>query len=221
MKCVVMIVAFGLVGFSASAEVAIPKAAMQASFEQGLAGEPFTVEALVQGCGVTDEVDGCTFYAEGVRWVVSHGGTNNEAALTAMALMPVNTPLIVTGDLISMGDITVEAAVAKIEPGTPDAFAQMRNDMQGKWVSTDDPKASFEMIGSEQTDSYEGQVMAVSVVTFADACPGAEPVGPVFFSQQMGGDPMDLPCYSMVSVTPERLELSYVGRGNTLIYQRP
>jgi hypothetical protein len=194
---------------------------MKASFEQGLSGEPFTVNALLQGCGVTESLEGCTFYAEGVRWVVAMGGANNAAALTAMAGLPINTPLVVTGDLISMGDITVEAAVAKIEPGVPDAFAQMRSDMQGKWVSQDDALAGFELVGSEQTDRYEGQDMAVNVVTFSDTCPGQDPFGPVFYSQQMGGDPADLLCYALISVTPQRLELSYVGRGNTLIYTRP
>jgi hypothetical protein len=215
----VALVAVVMTATAAQAEVAIPEAAMQATFEQGKLGEPFTVEALLQGCSTGDELDGCMFYAEGWRWTVARGAGSNAAALEAMAALPVNTPLIVSGDMISQGDITVEAAVAKIEPRI-DAFAANRALMQGKWVSKDDALASLEVVGSEQTDSYDGQVVATSVVTFAESCPGGEPLGAVFFTQEMGGDPMDLPCYVILDLTADRMELSYVGRGNTLVYIR-
>ena len=191
------------------------------SFAQGTYGEPFTVTALMQGCDASDAVDGCVFYAEGVRWIASFGAANNPAALEAMAALPVNAPVIVSGDMVSMGDITVEAVVSRIEIGEPDAFAALRDAAQGDWVSQDDASAKLRMTGSEQTDIYGDEVLGVSVVTFADACPGGENIGPVFFTQQMGGDPADLPCYAVVEITPERMELSYVGRGNTLVYLRP
>lgn len=202
------------------AQTMIPAAASQPSFVPGKSGEPFTVEALLQGCGASDEFNGCSFYAEGVRWVVGSDAGSNEAALATMAALPVNTPLIITGDQISMGDITVEASVAKIDPGNVDAYAQQRADMQGKWLSQDDAQSTLELIGSEETESYQGQTVATSVVTFADSCPGGEPTGPVIYKQQMGGDPGELTCFALVEVTATRMELSYVGRGNTLVYIR-
>ncbi len=197
------------------------EAAATASFAPGSHGEPFTVNALMQGCGASEELDGCTFYAEGVRWVVSRGAGSNAAALDAMAALPVNAPVIVTGDSLNFGDITVEAMVSKVEPDQPDPYATLRDAMQGEWVSTEDPDARLSVTGSEQQEIYAGEVTAVSVVTFADACPGGEKIGPVFFTQQMGGDLEDLPCYAVVGLTPDRMELSYVGRGNTLRYVRP
>lgn len=195
--------------------------AATASFAPGSHGEPFTVNALMQGCGASEELDGCTFYAEGVRWVVSRGAGSNEAALDAMAALPVNAPVLVTGDSLNFGDITVEAMVSKVEPDQPDPYATLRDAMQGKWVSTEDASSTLIVTGSEQQEIYAGEVTAVSVVTFADACPGGEKIGAVFFTQQMGGDPEDLPCYAVVDLTPDRMELSYVGRGNTLSYVRP
>lgn len=188
------------------------------TFAPGTHGDPFTVSALMQGCA---EGEGCTFYAEGWRWTVAPDGASNPAALAAMADLPVNAPVIVTGDMASMGDITVEAVVSKVEPGEPDAYANLRDAMQGDWVSADDAKAGLRIEGSEQTELYDGEVMGVSVVTFADACPEGEPIGPVFVTQMMGGDPADHSCYAVVEVTPDRMELSYVGRGNTLVYVRP
>lgn len=215
----VALVAVILTATAAQAEVVIPDAAMQATFEQGKSGEPFTVEALLQGCSTGGELDGCTFYAEGWRWTVARGAGSNAAALDAMAALPMNSPLIISGDMISQGDITVEAAVAKIEPGA-DAFAVNRALMQGKWVSQDDPLASLEVVGSEQTNTYDGQVVATSLVTFSETCPEGEPMGAVFFTQEMGGDPANLPCYMILDLTADRMELSYVGRGNTLVYIR-
>jgi hypothetical protein len=215
----VALVAVVLTATAAQAEVIIPDAAMLATFEPGKSGEAFEVMALLQGCGTSAELDGCTFYAEGVRWVVARGGVTNVAALEAMALMPVNTPLTIAGDQISMGDITVEATVAKIAPGL-DAFSTNRGLMQGKWVSQEDPLASLEVVGSEQIDSYDGQVVTTSVVTFSETCPEGEPMGAVFFTLEMGGDPTNLLCYVILDLTPDRMELSYVGRGNTLVYLR-
>ena len=209
----------GVVDHAADASKA--DAATSASFAPGSHGEPFTVNALMQGCGASEELDGCTFYAEGVRWVVSRGAGSNEAALDAMAALPVNAPVLVTGDSLNFGDITVEAMVSKVEPDQPDPYAALRDAMQGEWVSTEDRDARLSVTGSEQQEIYAGEVMAVSVVTFADACPGGEKIGAVFFTQQMGGDPEDLPCYAVVDLTPDRMELSYVGRGNTLSYIRP
>ena len=190
-----------------------------ASFAPGTHGEPFAVQGLMQGCN-EPELDGCMFYADGVRWAVSRGSVSNAAAIDAMAALPVNAPVFVTGDMISFGDITVDAAVAMVQPGTPDGYAALREAMQGDWVSADDPMSKLSLRGSEETAIYDAETLAVSVVTFSDACPGGEPIGTVIFKQEMGGDPMDLPCFAVVQITADRMELSYVGRGNTLIYLR-
>lgn len=189
------------------------------SFERGQAGEPFFVNAILQGCGPTEGGDGCTFYAEGARWIAYRAGASNPAALEAMAALPQGTPLIVSGDLLFFGDITAEAAIAALEPGE-DAYAAERAAIQGVWVSADDPQSVIEIAGSEQTDRYDGEVMRVSVMTLSETCGGAE--GGVYLGlHQMGGDPADQQCYALLSVDGGRMELSYVGRGNTLVYVRP
>lgn len=193
--------------------------AAAASFDPGTHGEPFTVNALVQGCEPAEAGGYCVFYAEGYRWAAMPE-TSNPAALAQLGQVPVNTPLIVTGDIIGYGDITAEAAVSRIEPGTPDAWAALREAMQGSWVSVDDPLSKLHIFGSEQSAEYDGQALEVSVMTWADACPGGETIGPVVYTQVMGGDPMDTPCHAILQVTADRMDLSYVGRGNTLSYTR-
>lgn len=191
-----------------------------ASFAPGTHGEPFTVNALMQGCETRDEGAFCFFIAEGFRWVATQGGPSNPAALNRMAEMSVNMPLIVTGDIVSYGDITADVVISRIEPGTPDAWAGLRDGMQGLWVSVDDPLSVIDIYGSEQTSLYDGQVMEISLATWADACPDGENIGPVMYTQMMGGDPMDVSCMAILEVTDDRIDLSYVGRGNTLSYTR-
>lgn len=206
----------------APAEPATPAGdpAAAASFAPGTHGEPFTVNALMQNCETAGEGTFCFFYAEGARWAVAQGGPSNPDALAQMAGLSVNTPLLVTGDMASFGDITAEAVVSAIQPGKPDEWAGLRDAVQGSWVSAEDAQNVLFIFGSEQYTSYAGETVDVSVLTFANACPGGDEIGPVFFTQTMGGDPMDALCYAVIDVTPDRMELSYVGRGNTLVYNR-
>lgn len=189
------------------------------SFERGMTGEPFLVNAVLQGCGPTEGGEGCTFYAEGARWIASAAGPSNPAALEAMAALPVGAALTVSGDMIFFGDITVEAAIAALEPGE-DAYAAERAAMQGSWVSADDPQSRIEIAGSEQTDSYGDELLRVSVLTLSDVCDEAQG-GVLMGLQEMGADPADVQCYAVLSVGKDRMELSYLPRGNTLTFIRP
>lgn len=205
---------------SASPEPAPADPAGTASFAPGTHGEPFTVNGLMQNCEARDEGAFCFFYAEGARWAVAQSGPSNPDALAQMATLSVNTPLLITGDMASFGDVTAEAVVSAVEPGTPDEWASLRDAVQGSWVSTEDPQSVLYIFGSEQFTVYAGETLDTSVMTFANACPGGEDIGPVIFTQTMGGDPMDTPCYAVLDATPDRLNLSYVGRGNTLAFIR-
>jgi hypothetical protein len=43
----------------------------------------------------------------------------------------------------------------------------------------------------------------------------------VLVQRLFGSAPEDAICLALVEVTPDRLEMSLVGRGNTLVYRRP
>lgn len=188
------------------------------AFAPGTYGEPFTVEAVMQGC---DAEGACSFYAEGARWVAVPGAGSNPSALSMMAGMAVNAPVRVIGDMISFGDVTAEAAVSRLEDTAPDAWAGYRDAMQGDWVAVDDPNARLHILGSEEEELYQGEVMMRSILNFSDRCADGVEIGPVVLKVPLGGDPGDLPCYALLQLGPDRMELSYVGRGNTLSYVRP
>lgn len=204
----------------AAPEPSAAPGAATAAFAPGTHGEPFTVNALNQGCETRDEGSFCFFYAEGYRWAITQGGPSNPAAMEVLAQSSINTPFVVSGDIISYGDITADAVVSTIAPDSPDAWASLRDAMQGSWVSTDDPNSVIDIYGSERTSVYAGETLDVAVMTWADACPDQEPFGPVVYARMMGSDPMDVQCYAIIDVTEDRMELSYVGRGNTLAYTR-
>lgn len=190
-----------------------------ASFAPGTHGEPFTVNAVLQTCESPDAGGFCVFYAEGYRWAAMPE-TSNPAVLEQLGKLPLNTPVIVTGDMIGYGDITAEVAVSMIAPGMPDAWADLRDAMQGSWVSTEDPLSVLNIFGSEEGSEYDGQSLGTAMMTWADACTEGETIGPVVRTQPMGGDPADGQCYAVLEVTDARMDLSYVGRGNTLSFTR-
>lgn len=204
------------------AETADLTASATAPFAAGTHGEPFTVEALLQGCGESEVGFACTFYAEGARWIAVKDGPSNPAAMNLLTTLPVNAPLIIAGDMVSFGDITVDAVIATATPAEPDAYATLRALSQGAWVDSTDPKSALQITGSEETSIYDGENLGTAVVSFAETCPGMDSAdGPVVIKQTMGEDPMDLPCFAILSLTADRMDLSYVGRGNTLTYLRP
>lgn len=191
-----------------------------ASFNPGTYGEPITAQVIVQNCSAPDDGNYCLFYGDGGRWAAARGQNSNEIALEVVAQAPVNTPFLITGDIVSFGDITAEVAISKIEPGTPDLWAPTRDAMQGVWTSTEDPQSTLSIWGSEQVSAYGGETVDVSTMTFSQSCLDETPLERGFFTQTMGGDPLDSFCYEVLNVTPDRLDLSYVGRGNTLSFTR-
>lgn len=94
----------------------------------------------------------------------------------------------------------------------------------GTWQSTDDPNSMVTFTETERTDSYKGTNSAtVSPYEMAyncegDAPPSADGKAPSYLRTIEGND--DDQCWYVVSVTADRLELSYVGRGNSLVYER-
>jgi hypothetical protein len=93
--------------------------------------------------------------------------------------------------------------------------------LEGNWVSTDDPKSELQIKGNEWIELYKGEKPETTKFATGDSCLANEkaktnPKGKyitVF-------DKDDSRCFYIVSVNDARLELSYVGRGNTLTYKK-
>ena len=100
--------------------------------------------------------------------------------------------------------------------------------MQGEWRSEDDPRAGLSVVmdperGPAAAFTYDGENDGYMGMRFVEACEGFAP------NEGRGGSEVLLvtfgsgeaaSCYALVSLTPDRLIMSYVGRGNTLRYRR-
>jgi FlaG/FlaF family flagellin (archaellin) len=93
--------------------------------------------------------------------------------------------------------------------------------LEGTWISTDDAKSQLQAKANAWIELYEGEKpdtfkFAIGDTCLANANTKANPNGKyitVF-------DPDGNRCFFIVNVNDAKLELSYVGRGNTLTYKK-
>ncbi len=196
---------------------------LKSEFTPGEYGEPFEERGLFQGCDVVDGVEYCAFHLLGWKFYAYHGGPTGAVIMEGLEQVPVNTPVILRGDQISMGDLTVEIALREVERDPAgDQYVTVRNNMQGRWISLDDPKSEIEFMGSEKRNIYDGNFQGLDFLQIADSCGEfPEEAGP-FLSSIDPSDREDGPqCFSILKADNKTLELGYMGRGNTLRYRRP
>ena len=91
--------------------------------------------------------------------------------------------------------------------------------LPGAWVSVDDAKSVVTITPeADYIETYDGGDETTSKISWVSTCKDA-PVtdaGPYLL---VTGDDIER-CFKLLSVDTNRLELSYVGRGNTLAYTR-
>jgi hypothetical protein len=92
---------------------------------------------------------------------------------------------------------------------------------EGTWISTEDSKSRVQVKANNWIEMYEGEKTDTLRFAVGDSCLAninakANPNGKyitVF-------DPDGNRCFFVVNVNDAKLELSYVGRGNTLTYKK-
>jgi hypothetical protein len=196
-------------------------AAAQPFFDAGSLGDAFDDTGLTQGCADEGGQMVCTITSRGAN-LLARAGESSDAVMAVLQALPMNTAVAVTGDITSMGDITAEIVLSTVTMAPTDPYADLAAGMQGMWVSDDDAQSSFEIVGTQQVETYGGEVQGSYLLTFAAQCPdGPDGVGPVMVAQAMGDDPSAMACYAIVSQNGDALEMSLIGgNGSTLHYTR-
>ena len=93
--------------------------------------------------------------------------------------------------------------------------------LQGNWQSLDDPKSFMAFMGELKIDTYhDGHTDAGSTFMLADACQGETGNTPRPEANRYLTIKDQDQCFYIVKLTNQSLELSLVGRGNTLRYKR-
>jgi hypothetical protein len=91
--------------------------------------------------------------------------------------------------------------------------------LPGAWVSVDDPKSVVTITpDAKYIETYDGADETTSAISWVSNCTDA-PVGDAGPYLLVTGGGIER-CFKMVYVGADRLELMYIGRGNTLAYTR-
>lgn len=193
------------------------------AFEPGSLGDAYRDFGYVQGCTDDGELPGCTIIAGGSQFVAPKAGQTPAEVMAALRAMPPLAYVEFRGDILNMYDSYAEIAVGAVAAADAgaDPYGDTIRAMQGTWVSVDDPQSVVRVEGLIWTDVYAGETVSQSVMSFADACSdGSEGSGAVM--ELFSIPPQDLPatCYSDLYADKARMAMSYMGRGNTLAYER-
>jgi len=93
--------------------------------------------------------------------------------------------------------------------------------LEGVWVSDDDKLSKIRIMGSEWTEIYDGETPEIYKFGIGDSClANAEAKGNPKGKYITVFDPDGNRCFYVVKASETKLELSYVGRGNTLRYSK-
>ena len=193
----------------------------ESGFVQGSMGEPVSQIALFQGCSHEFGESLCAFFADGVKWVAAYGGPTPPAFLEQLEGLAQGTNVELEGDILNLGDITIEVALSAItmRPGALPYGEQIAL-VQGKWVSEDDPLYEMEFVGGELYESYNGTLSEFFFWRFAQTCEFAPPTATLALIKTVP-ETRDQECLLPDVISADRLEFVNPGRGNILSFRRP
>lgn len=182
--------------------------------------EPFAKIGHFQTCETMDGQLTCSFHAEGWKFFAYEGGPTPTAMLEALAGLDTGTPIEVTGDILYYGDITAEVAVREVRPMPgSDPYGAMLANLQGAWVSLDDPASGLTITGLEMEETLGEEGYGVRFLQLADTCDIANGAGPVLV--RTNPEDQEPQCYMVARADGQNLDLIYFASGNTLRFTRP
>jgi hypothetical protein len=105
------------------------------------------------------------------------------------------------------------------DPFLSGADAKTAKNLQGAWVSTEDPKSELLIENGMYVEIYDGQEISRTPYHYFPTCPAAcNPVDKLPCLAVMGQDDI---CYSVIDASGKNLSISMIGgRGNTLAFKR-
>lgn len=177
---------------------------------------------LMQGCDIIDGVEHCSFHVNGWKFYAYYEGDTPPGLLAVLERLPANLPLLLEGALGTIGDITAEITLSgvRLDP-QGDAHARLREQLQGPWVSVDDPDAAFEVFGSELRWLHAGRYAGHEFLQIVPRCGELVSDDQPLLRMTEPEDHEMSRCYAVLHSDGRTLDLSYLPRGNTLRYRRP
>ncbi len=184
----------------------------------GRYGDAFSVEAVFQGCELSDGAAICGFHTDEVKLRAFYSGPTPDPLLYALEELPVNTTVQIEGDLMNRRPYTAEVVIREVVPITASGReAAMRTTMQGDWVLAEDDRIEITVRGAELYERYNGNFRGAKFLRLADTCDGAAS-GPVMI--QVSVRKQSQTCYEILDLTGDRMELMRIGRGQRMSFRR-
>ncbi len=99
------------------------------------------------------------------------------------------------------------------------ASASLLDQMQGTWLSDDDPKNIMVIDGNAAASIYDGDPLGVEIIAIVSDCETmqSDPAGMAF---TLADDGPDKRCFTVLTVNQDTLVYSYFSRGNTLSFSK-
>lgn len=184
-------------------------AAPALAFEPGTHGEPMEETGYFVACNSGEGGSACEIHARGAVFMAYSEGPSEREALNALAAMKQGAPVSFTGDMISMGDVTVDFALNSVAANPNDPLAPLVADLQGTWTGNG---LTVTVTGLEWVEVDD----AAYLVSLGNACADGADRGSTHISlYEMGGDPFDSICYQVVSHAAAELVLVNAATGET------
>lgn len=178
--------------------------------------EPFSELLIFQGCATADNVEYCAFHGNGWKYYAKYDGPTSRRLLNLLYDETVGAAYQVSGQVMSYGNLMVEVMLDDVSAAhDADPYGGMRADIQGDWVSLSDPDNTIEVHGSEMWIFHGDDSLDYSYLNITDGCAVAPPGGgPVLIGTRVEDRMSE--CYRIENATQSRLDLIYLGSGETL-----
>lgn len=184
------------------------------AFDPGTHGEPMAEEGYFVGCNTGEGGTACELHARGAVFMAYFEGPSEPEALAALAALPQGAPVKFTGDMISMGDVTIDFALNTAALNPDDPLAPLVADLQGTWQANGQ---QVSVTGLEWAET-DGRAYLISLGT---ACADGADRGSVHISlYEMGGDPFTSICLMVVTHSEAQLLLVNAETGDALTLDR-
>lgn len=198
----------------------ISEAAPPAGDPPGTHGEPYTIAGLLSGCEGTDTAIVCDLYNEGFRYRASSGRQTPTETIEMLMDLPVNTPMVWSGDMISIYDALVDVTIREARREGKDPFANVRAHLQGYWTSKDDPSYQL-LISGALFEEYSDTIPTdTRIVEVARTCEGSAGDGPYLIAHPYHPSE-ETRCFEIVEAAGNQLVLFPLGTMNFLEFTKP